>query len=163
MVQGAEDRKPADVFRDTPLRYFGYANEVGEAFRPIYPRFVTPSYGIAFAYVGADSLTKTWTAYHNGSSHSFVAATFVDCLTWQTLASVLVPGKVINVVTAMSANAIQNSMIFKSQSLIHKYGATVIGMCCIPMIIRPIDEAVDILLDSTLRKVLPKHDEDHGT
>ena len=152
-----------DIFRDTPLRYMGYANEVGEAFRPIYPRLVAPSYGVAFAYVGADSMVKTWMAHKKGCSPSVALATFTDCLTWQTLASVLIPGKVINIVTTLSASVIQNSSVFKSRPMFRKYGATTVGMCCIPLIIRPIDEGVDILLNSTLRRFLPKHDEEHGS
>ena len=37
-----------DIWRDSPLRYMGYANEVGEAlFRHMYPKFVRPSYAVA--------------------------------------------------------------------------------------------------------------------
>lgn len=32
-----------DIWRDSPLRYAGYANEVGESFRNIAPRLVGPS------------------------------------------------------------------------------------------------------------------------
>lgn len=28
-----EAKKPYNVFRDSPLRYMGYANEIGESFR----------------------------------------------------------------------------------------------------------------------------------
>ena len=34
----AEDKKPeseVDIYRDTPVRFLGYANEVGEAFRAL--------------------------------------------------------------------------------------------------------------------------------
>ncbi|CAN0168442.1 unnamed protein product, partial [Ectocarpus fasciculatus] len=48
-----------DIFRDTALRYMGYANEVGEAFRPLIPAFaVVASYGVAIAYVSADAVAK---------------------------------------------------------------------------------------------------------
>jgi fission process protein 1 len=40
--------------------YLGYANEFGEAFRPlIHVNWVRLSYGIASAYVLADTLDKT--------------------------------------------------------------------------------------------------------
>lgn len=32
-----------DIWRDSALRYAGYANEIGEAFRFITPRLVLPS------------------------------------------------------------------------------------------------------------------------
>ena len=30
-----EDKNEVDIYRDTPLRLMGYANEVGEAFRAL--------------------------------------------------------------------------------------------------------------------------------
>jgi len=46
------------LWRDTPLRLLGYANETGESFRHIYPRMVTPSYIIAYMYTLADTQDK---------------------------------------------------------------------------------------------------------
>jgi mitochondrial fission process protein 1 len=51
-------------FRHSLLRYAGYANEVGEAFRYQLPRFVLPSYGIAIAYTCADSIWAGASAYN---------------------------------------------------------------------------------------------------
>ena len=42
---------PVDIYRDTYVRYMGYANELGEAFRPNFPKMVLPSYGVSFTYV----------------------------------------------------------------------------------------------------------------
>ena len=47
-----------DIWRESLLRYAGYANEVGEAFRHILPKLVGPSYGIAFLYVAGDTFDK---------------------------------------------------------------------------------------------------------
>ena len=52
-----------DLWRDTKVRYLGYANEVGEAFRPIAPRLVRPSYAVAFAYVFGDTYDKSTKAH----------------------------------------------------------------------------------------------------
>ena len=30
---GGEENKEVDIYRDTPVRFLGYANEVGESFR----------------------------------------------------------------------------------------------------------------------------------
>jgi len=50
---------PVDLYRDTPVRYLGYANEVGEAFRPlINVRLVHATYGVAILYAMADSWDK---------------------------------------------------------------------------------------------------------
>ena len=45
-----------DVYRDTPVRFLGYANELGESFKPLIPRvaYFGP-YGVACAYVAADA------------------------------------------------------------------------------------------------------------
>ena len=38
----AEDENEHDIFRDGPLRYLGYSNELGESFRAVAPpAFVT--------------------------------------------------------------------------------------------------------------------------
>ena len=43
-----------DVWRDTPVRLLGYANEIGESFRYILPRAYLPSYILACAYCAGD-------------------------------------------------------------------------------------------------------------
>lgn len=41
-----------DIYRDTPVRLLGYANEVGEAFRALVSvNWVRLSYGVASCYV----------------------------------------------------------------------------------------------------------------
>jgi fission process protein 1 len=85
-----------DLYRDTYVRYVGYANEVGEALRPVYPKVVRPSYGMAFGYVLADTLDKIGKKRAEQAPMEDVVRSGVDCLLWQTLASVLVPGKVTN-------------------------------------------------------------------
>lgn len=52
---GGDDKY--NIFRDSLLRYCGYANEVGESFRYQYPRLVGPSYVVAFGYCLADSVS----------------------------------------------------------------------------------------------------------
>ena len=54
-VEGDGDKY--NIFRDSLLRYCGYANEVGESFRYQYPRLVVPSYVVAFGYCLADSMS----------------------------------------------------------------------------------------------------------
>ena len=45
------------------MRYMGYANELGESFRPIYPKMVAPSYMVSFGYVFGDTYDKATKAY----------------------------------------------------------------------------------------------------
>jgi len=149
--EGEEERRVGgvDLYRDTFVRYVGYANEVGEALRPVYPKVVRPSYGMAFGYVVADTLDKVGKKRADQAPMEDVVRSGVDCLLWQTLASVLIPGKVINVVTAGSAKALAKS---SAAPLLKKWGPTVVGLATIPLIIHPIDTAVDCLFDNTLRR-----------
>jgi hypothetical protein len=48
-----------DLYRDTALRYLGYSNEVGEAFRPLVGNLAANlTYVVAVGYVVADSIDK---------------------------------------------------------------------------------------------------------
>lgn len=51
--------EPYDIWRQSLLRYLGYSNELGEAFRPLVGDFLANStYAVAIAYVLADSIDK---------------------------------------------------------------------------------------------------------
>jgi mitochondrial fission process protein 1 len=63
-MQMSENKKPYDIWRDSPLRFAGYCNEVGEAFAPIYPKFLLPSYILSVGYVLGDTFDKTYIAYN---------------------------------------------------------------------------------------------------
>lgn len=147
-----------NVFRDSPLRYLGYANEVGESFRYQYPKFVIPSYLLAFGYCFADAASSGYTAYNdaikNKSSTAAldsVVSTF-DCLFWQSFASVLIPGATINAIVKASRFAVTKSPATIPVAMM-TWTPTVIGLGSIPFIIHPIDHAVDIFMDSTYRKI----------
>ncbi|XP_076256704.1 mitochondrial fission process protein 1, partial [Rhynchophorus ferrugineus] len=94
-------RKKKDLYRDTPVRYLGYANEIGEAFRSIIgTKWVNVTYGIATVYVLADTADKSIHSFKtnkNEKNHiTKVAFTTTDTLIWQLLASVIIPGFTIN-------------------------------------------------------------------
>ena len=57
MAEGeCKKNQEVDIYRDTPLRLLGYANEVGEAFRAlVHVNWVKLSYGVASAYVVSSS------------------------------------------------------------------------------------------------------------
>jgi mitochondrial fission process protein 1 len=152
-----------NLFRDSPLRYLGYANEVGESFRYQLPRLVTPSYFVAFSYCFLDAASCGYTAWtnYNGceSSRSREAHTAIatcDTLLWQTLASVMIPGYSINLLVKASRFAISRASI--TPSLVAVWGPTGFGLASIPVIIQPIDHAVDTLMDSTVRSWLAQEE-----
>ena len=129
-----------DRLRIGPVRLLGYANEVGEAFRPLVSRWaVGASYGIAGAYVTADAAWRS-TAPPPGRSAVVEAA---DTFVWQGLASVAIPGAVINrIVWAVG---------HMSPASIARWSPTAAGLVSIPFIIKPIDHGVDRFMDGVAR------------
>mmetsp|Transcript_24481 Transcript_24481/g.61652 ORF Transcript_24481/g.61652 Transcript_24481/m.61652 type:complete len:342 (+) Transcript_24481:216-1241(+) len=109
MEDGEEEYDP---LRDGPLRYLGYANELGEAFAAFLPPAGVPlSYAVAIAYVLVDTFDKGRKAKVesaaefgrkadalppslNADSLSTILAAerTLDTVVWQLLASVAIPG-----------------------------------------------------------------------
>lgn len=147
------EKDTVDIWRDTGLRYLGYANEVGESFRPILPKYVIPSYVVAFSYVGCDTLDKAIAAYKEKHSTNIVARNTFDALLWQILASVIIPGKIVHLVThcADCLSKTKSAHQYLPKQL-RRFGPTGVGLAVIPLIIHPIDNFVTDLLDATTRK-----------
>uniref|UniRef100_A0A8C2ZEW8 Mitochondrial fission process protein 1 n=2 Tax=Cyclopterus lumpus TaxID=8103 RepID=A0A8C2ZEW8_CYCLU len=155
--------KSVDIYRDTWVRFLGYANEVGEAFRALVPvSFVWASYAVATVYVTADAVDKGKKAAvahgDNPGKTTRVAVAVVDTFVWQALASVMIPGFTINRVCAASLHLLGKTT--KWPLPVRKWTTTAIGLSTIPFIITPIDRSVDFLLDSSLRKVYHKEEKD---
>lgn len=143
------------IWRHSPLRFLGYANEVGEAFRPIFPRFVPISYMIAFGYVGCDTVDKSFKVYQKSGTPQAVTLTAVDTLLWQTLASVFIPGQVVKLITMSVTKAMDTPLaVQRLPPVARKYGATIIGLSAVPFIIKPIDDFVDYVFDEHLRRII---------
>jgi len=137
-----------DLYRDTPVRLLGYANEVGEAFRALVPRIVVrSSYVLAFAYVFADTNDKVQKVIPNDTRSKMLTGT--DVLLWQTLASVAIPGFTINRICALSAILLRKTAL---KGTVQKWTTTGIGLSSIPFIVKPIDHFVDYLMDNTYRR-----------
>ncbi|RLN51994.1 hypothetical protein BBJ28_00016594 [Nothophytophthora sp. Chile5] len=165
------DKPETDLWRDSLVRYLGYANEVGESFRPIAPRLVVPSYCVAFGYVLGDTYDKAAKAHAKAVAASFstrkrnavIADATIDTLAWQTLASVAIPGFTINRVVGQGAAgtrkckmttngsfAVQRTA--KNSPVLRRWLPTAIGLGVIPLIIHPIDSLVDMAMDRSVRK-----------
>ncbi|KAK7789462.1 hypothetical protein R5R35_005858 [Gryllus longicercus] len=148
-----------DLFRDTPVRLLGYANEVGEAFRSlVHVNWVRLTYGISSAYVLADTYDKASKASAvpyktEANRNTAVMSVAADTLIWQAFASVIVPGYTINRVCACSNYAL--ARMTKMPSITRKWITTAIGLSCIPIIFRPIDHMVDYIMDNSVRIILP--------
>lgn len=145
------NKQTYDIYRDSYLRFLGYSNEIGEAFRQLWPKnIVNLTYGIAVAYVLADTADKGIKAHEKeGSSNRDVAVRAGDVLTWQMFASVIIPGFTINRLTKGTSFVVKRFKIPNA-----RYIPTAIGLASIPFIISPIDHLVDYLMDESYRKYL---------
>jgi fission process protein 1 len=155
-MDAVKQSQEVDIYRDTPVRLLGYANEVGEAFRAlISSNAVKASYGVAAIYCIADTVDKTQKAAKEsreeaGQKTKKLVITAADTLIWQALASVIIPGFTINRVCALSLKLLQRHS--KQPIVRQKWITTFVGLGCIPFIVKPIDHGVDFAMDKTLRK-----------
>uniref|UniRef100_A0A7S0LDM7 Mitochondrial fission process protein 1 n=1 Tax=Coccolithus braarudii TaxID=221442 RepID=A0A7S0LDM7_9EUKA len=138
-----------DLLRTGLARYLGYANELGEAFHPLAPGWCyNASYAVAGTYVCADAAWRARALPADAPRSGALEA--ADTLLWQSLASVAIPGAVINrIVWAAGKFAPPASRI-----------PTIAGLCAIPLIIKPIDHGVDAALDTFVRPLYPKQKEE---
>jgi fission process protein 1 len=147
-----------DIFRDSALRYLGYTNEIGESFRYQFPKFVTPSYVVAFGYCLADAATSGHAAFDEANKKGSPTAVVdslvstVDTLIWQSLASVAIPGAIINTIVKASRFAVSRSPMVLP-AMVSTWLPTAVGLGSVPLIIHPIDGLVDYFMDSTFRQI----------
>eukprot|EP01029_Cantina_marsupialis_P005910 TRINITY_DN16405_c0_g1_i1.p1 TRINITY_DN16405_c0_g1~~TRINITY_DN16405_c0_g1_i1.p1 ORF type:complete len:324 (+),score=110.63 TRINITY_DN16405_c0_g1_i1:46-972(+) len=146
--------KKTDIFRDTAVRYLGYANELGESFIKQFPKLYKPSYVVSSGYVLCDTVSKSLAKYKKTKSLNETAKTGLDVLLWQGFASVIIPGFAIHQVVKFSQRFLAQKRI---PGAVHI--ATALGLCSIPLIIKPIDHSVDFVMDKTIRKMLFKEKE----
>ncbi|XP_057294355.1 mitochondrial fission process protein 1-like isoform X1 [Hydractinia symbiolongicarpus] len=146
MNEKKKENVPLDYFRDTPVRYLGYANEVGEAFRQLIPvSFVRLSYVVASTYCLSDATSKAFNvkkedlSTNKKSPNKKAIEMFIEAAVWQGLASVIIPGFTINRICWMSNIVIRSMMSSLLSPTRQKYLVTSIGLGCIPVIIKPID------------------------
>ena len=144
-----------DIFRDTPVRLLGYMNEVGEAFRYLAKWFVIPSYFISLSYVFADAISKAnkQYLYDHGTFSKKTVIELMDVLTWQLIATELIPCFIIHLIVRFSRFTIKRNKVLNGIKNLYQYGPTAIGLISIPIIIRPIDRFVDQLMTQTYRKM----------
>ncbi|KJE89611.1 hypothetical protein CAOG_01046 [Capsaspora owczarzaki ATCC 30864] len=176
----SSSNKPVDLFRNTHVRYLGYANELGEAFRAFIPvQLVRASYVAAFGYGLADATHKSLAGYARQSPASHTAAikaatagvpglssisptgiqaieSFVDTALWQTAATVLIPGFTINRTCALTSFLLARYAPTVGEGM-RKAMTTVVGLGVIPLIIHPIDSFVDQTMDKTYRAWVKEH------
>lgn len=122
---------------------------------------VRASYGAAFGYVFADVIDKAQKTYARESAiqtsqdspRKKTLKVASDCLLWQTFASVLLPGFTINRICKLSLYLMNKSNV-KPLIQSSKVLTTGIGLLSIPLIIHPIDHAVHVAMDKTVRPAI---------
>ena len=145
-----------DIFRHTPLRYLGYTNEIGEAFRyQLSFRALACTYIISTGYVIGDALDKGYKAYNKyhfeemkthekNLARNYVIKTTGLVLLWQIVATEIVPAFIIYQAVKLLKKLPMN--MIKNQS-IKKWFPTVIGLCIIPTFPYTVDPIIDKLFD----------------
>ena len=150
------DAEEVDIYRDTPLRYLGYTNELGEALGPLvpFPWFVASTYVVAIGYVLADTLDKGSRALSGGRYTSNVGACALiesaDAGIWQIAASVALPGFSIHQIVAATAE-LERAFGVEPEG-VAALGPSAVGLLVIPLIAKPLDELAEKLMDWTLRR-----------
>jgi len=151
-----------DLWRDTPVRYMGYANEVGEAFAAFLPGWGVPaSYGVAAVYVMLDTADKGSKAYKGETDDDQKlkrgAIVTLDTFTWQMLASVFWPGSfircVVNATTVALAVAHVPEIDINGFDIVRAI-PTIAGIGAIPFIVKPIDGTIDTAMEMSVTKAL---------
>ncbi|KAL1116895.1 hypothetical protein AAG570_005364 [Ranatra chinensis] len=153
---------PQDIFRDTPIRYLGYANEIGEAFRAVvHRRWVNLSYGVASGYVLCDAGSKAWNSWSKSDPCDSgrwrgAAVAGTDALIWQAFASVIIPGFTINRICAGTRWTIRRAYPYLPCRVTRnaKWITVLVGLASIPYIIHPIDELVTAAMDASIRPIM---------
>ena len=153
---GAAGGGEIDVYRDTPLRYLGYTNELGEALGPLVPLpwFVASTYVVAIGYVLADTLDKGSRALSGEKYSSNVVSCALiesaDAGIWQVAASVALPGFSIHQIVAATAE-VERAFGVEPEGVAALLPSA-IGLLVIPLIAKPLDELAEKLMDWTLRR-----------
>ncbi|KJH40497.1 hypothetical protein DICVIV_13545 [Dictyocaulus viviparus] len=145
-----------DLYRETPIRYLGYANEIGEAFRSVMSVIaVRATYVISLGYVCADALDKSSKVFNTYKDdpkrrRNKVSVAAADTFMWQLFASVAIPGFTINRVCHFSGLILNR--VSRWPTPLRKCAVTALGLSMIPVIIHPIDAAVEIGMNRTFRR-----------
>jgi len=167
-VVDTDASQEVDIYRDTPLRYMGYANELGEAFRPlINVQFVLLGYVLALGYVFADAASKALKAPQTycenfantkQSPNQCAIPALAEVLTFQLLASVAIPGFTINRWVLFLGLCVEkyDENLAHLPDLVTQWLPTLGGLLLIPLIVKPIDFIVEKFLGATLEPFLEK-------
>ncbi|CAD7087700.1 unnamed protein product [Hermetia illucens] len=135
-----------DPFRNSILRLLGYAGIAAQLFSyTLSRRTVGISQTISTSYVLSDIATKTLNGYRGNQQTGGCLMAFIDAAVWQTFATYMIPRFAVTGVTRLSREILTPTS--------HSHTPPLIGLFTILVLSKPIDNTVDLFLDSTLRKL----------
>ncbi|KAK4878290.1 hypothetical protein RN001_010796 [Aquatica leii] len=140
-------------YHASSLRYLGYASQLGEIFRYVIGhKMVGHAYSVAIAYVIAETLIKSKQEYKQQKVRNYGRVLFVgmDTFLWHAFASIILPGIVLQRTSSFFYNR-----LFMVPNPVRGLTVAGLGIMTIPVIVRPIDDFVDGVLDVMLRKFSP--------
>ncbi|KAF4704439.1 WD repeat-containing protein 44 [Perkinsus olseni] len=167
-------KEQGDVLRDTQLRYLAFAqrvlrvvtpsakqvrylaftSDVGEAFRPVVPRWlVNASYATTVGYIFGDIGYSTWLEYKRTkdlADHKIrVWTAAAKATTFQMVASLALPFAIIHS-TVHYSGVMLRRMAVKNARLL-QMGPTMIGLAIVPFLPivcdKPIEHGVDLIFE----------------
>ncbi len=149
--QSKKAPKEYDIYKDSYLRYLGYSNEIGEAFRMVTSRsFVIFTYILEFGYFIGDTVHKGHKAYNdpnlceNQNKHLHVIKQSSYTILWQFFATCLIPPLCIHFVVGRTHNFLTKRNF--SVSVI-RCGPLGLGLAMIPLFNIYVDPVVSQVLD----------------
>lgn len=125
------------------FRYLAFTSDVGEALRPVASaRLVTATYAVAFGYCGVDVAYEAYKVHKNGNKNdkghpTTVTQVIVERSVFQAVASLALPAFIIHSAVDVAKHA------FKRVGKFQKWGPSVVGLACIPLLPMYLDEPVE--------------------
>jgi fission process protein 1 len=124
------------------VRYLAFTSDFGEAFRPIaHPRLVTMTYGISWAYCGADVFWEAYKAKQRGASREELYHLVSERSVFQAVASMALPALSIHTTVNLGKK------FFGRIGRFQKWGPTVAGLSLIPFLPFMFDHPVEHALN----------------
>lgn len=138
----------------TAPRAIAYSNEVAESFRYLsHPTVIKCAYGMSFGYIGLDTLHKVGHHHTNAGFNQVAKYQLGDSLLWHGTASMLIPSVTIHTGVKISKQLCES---MKTSARTRTIAPIAIGLGMIPLIIHPIDEGVNYIMNKFVRPSYPK-------
>jgi fission process protein 1 len=134
-----------DIFKDSPLRYVGYTNELAEATSRVIPlKVYALGYFIEIIYFFSDAFHKGHKAYNDPNApenvHLYAMKKSSHTIIWQFLATIIIPPLIINRGVHLAHFVTKR---FTNNSSTLKTIPTLFGLSMIPIMPFTIDPLVD--------------------